>query len=129
MRLVVLALSLAALTGCATVANYQAECERSNPAFGGTVACLERTFAENPRLGNNPRGKLYILKAKQLSQQVDAGQKSELDARVELQQLYVELRNQELNEMDDPIIIQPAAQPVLRTTCSTIGGVTSCTTR
>jgi len=129
MRVPAVLLSAAMLTGCASIANYQAECERSNPTFAATVTCLEQKYAESPRWQNDARGKLYLLRAQQLSKQVNAGQMTDLDARVALQQLYVELRNQELAEIDVPIIIQPAAQPVLRTTCSTIGGVTSCTSR
>lgn len=81
--------------GCATVGSYQAQCEKQHAAFPDVVTCLKTAVASdpNPRFMSEER-KLYLLKAEQLSLQVQKGQISDLDARVALQQLYVDLSNQ-----------------------------------
>ena len=79
--------------GCATVRSYQAQCEKQHAAFPDVVTCLKTAVASdpNPRFMSSEERKLYLLKAEQLSQQVQKGEISDLDARVALQQLYVNL--------------------------------------
>ena len=94
------------LAGCATlsVGSAQEQCEKRHAAFPDVVTCLKDAVASgsaswggayiNLSSKPTPELKLYLLKAEQLSQQVQKGEISDLDARVALQQLYVDLSNQ-----------------------------------
>lgn len=80
--------------GCASIGSYQAGCEKKHASFPQIVTCLQDAVASDssPWINkSSPEIKLYLLKAEQLSQQVQRREISDLDARVELQQLYVEL--------------------------------------
>jgi hypothetical protein len=93
-RCVLWAAVLSLCAGCATIGSYQAECEKKHAAFPEVVACLKEAVASDSRpeiYKSSPELKLYLLKAEQLSQRVQRGEISDLDARVELQQLYVEM--------------------------------------
>lgn len=99
------------LSGCATtnVTNMQTECEAKTKTFPEMAACLKDTVAAShcsiedrltlrkkclkTKLDENDI-KLYLLKAEQLSLRVQKHEISDLDARVELQKLFVELGNQ-----------------------------------
>lgn len=80
--------------GCATVGSYQTECEKRHRAFPDVVVCLKAAVAEDPRwwMSSNASVKLYLLKAEQLSERVQRGEMSDLDARVAVQALYVDLQ-------------------------------------
>ena len=84
------------LAGCATVGTYQTQCESRHAAFPEMVLCLKDALASAPR---NPMSdavvKLYMLKADQLSQMVQKGELSDVDARVALQELYIRLGREE----------------------------------
>jgi len=92
------------------------------------VSCLDSKIAQDGRLSRHPGVKLYMLKANQLSQQVQAGSISELDAKVELQALFVQLDNQNQAEVSRILANTQMNQPT-RTRCYTNNGVTNCTTR
>lgn len=82
------------LSGCATVGSYQQECEIQHKAFSDMVNCLNSSVYSDSRLAGSAFVKLYVLKAEQLSKKVSNGEMSEIDARVELQQTYVGLKQQ-----------------------------------
>lgn len=98
------------ITSCATESSLsfqQQRCEQLQKSFPDMVICLKAAVAsgqvKEPRgtftgffnLNRGPSSelKLYMLRAEQLSIQVKNGSISELDARVELQKLYVEIEN------------------------------------
>lgn len=115
------------LAGCASVGSYQEQCEIQHAAFSDMVRCLKTTISSNSRAAEDARVKLYLLKAEQLSQQVQKGEIGELDARVSLQELYVLLKRDENAEAGNAI----ASMPKTKTTrCTTgLGNSIRCTTR
>lgn len=86
--------SVLILSGCATVGSYQQECETKYQAFPDMVNCLNSSVHSDSRMAGSPLIKLYMLKAEQLSKKVSNSEMSEIDARVELQQTYVGLKQQ-----------------------------------
>lgn len=110
MKRLIIALAVS-LGGCATVVGVgylQTECESKTKTFPEMANCLKLSIETHPRCGrlpatatptsktcfnsspNDSSVKLYLLKAEQLSQGVQKKEISDLDARVELQKLYVE---------------------------------------
>lgn len=83
------------LTGCATSGTQmQAGCEARFRQFQEIYWCThDAVVARNPGILSDPRAKLYLLKGEQLAQQVDSGKISSLDAKVEWQGLYVQLKS------------------------------------
>jgi len=76
---------------------------------------------------NNPEVKLYLLKAEQLSEKVQKGEISDLDARVELQTLFVNLRNQEAGRSAAAAGAAAAMRPKT-TNCYPVGNTVQCNT-
>lgn len=95
MKLLLGPLALALLAGCATSGTeMQAECEALHSKFPDIYHCTySAVAARNPRILKDARAKLYLLRGEQLAQQVDDGKLSSLDAKVAWQQLYVELKS------------------------------------
>lgn len=121
-------LASAFLFGCANVGSLQAECENTTSTFNQMVSCLDGRIKQDGRLARSQEVKLYMLRAQQLSQQVESKQIGELDAKVELQRLFVQLKAREDDDADE-IINRSMPNRTMRTNCSTYGGVTNCTTR
>ena len=128
------------LTSCATVGEQQQACEARFSRFTDMVSCLHE-MAKDPNSAKDPSGrvKLYLLTAEDLSDQVKAGRISEAQARVELQQLYVQIKAQHDREWAEAfqqaqrnrIARQRPAQtrqPV-STDCYTLGSTLHCTSR
>ncbi|MDO8597907.1 MAG: hypothetical protein Q7R45_14955 [Sulfuricaulis sp.] len=92
-----LALICLVLASCTTVGQIQASCEATSKTFLALADCLKVAIADSDssRMKNSPEVKLYLLKAEQLSQRVRNNEMSDLDARVELQTLYVNIKGQE----------------------------------
>ena len=115
------------LTGCATVGQRQSECEVQHQAFEDIYLCTKLAMASDPRTKNSAAYKLYMLKGEQLSQQIREQQISEIDAKVEWQKLYLELKG-----LDD----KHAAAAFERynatrsrtTTCTPVGNSVTCNT-
>ena len=137
------------LGGCATVVgvgDLQTECESKTKTFPEMANCLKLSIETHPRCRNlldtatvssktcfkhspsDSSVKLYLLKADQLSQGVQKKEISDLDARVELQKLYVEIQHRERME-DAANDAASAANKQRTTTCQDRGifGIT-CTT-
>ena len=99
---IAMSLIICIATGCATVGTYQAGCEKQHSDFSEMVSCLKAAIAEDRRpvwefrsptaMSSNASVKLYVLKAEQLTQQVQRGELTDLEARVALQELYVRLK-------------------------------------
>lgn len=119
-----------ALTGCASVGSLQADCERTNQTFPAAMSCLESKIAQDGRLSGNTDVKLYTLRARQLSQQVQAGEISDLDARVALQRLHVEIEDKRKAFVMADDDIAPSSKRIRATAnCVSNGGYTNCTVR
>lgn len=123
MRLAIVVLAVG-LGGCMTtsVGQLQTGCETSSQNFPEMAACLRNAVVSSgsTRMQNSPEVKLYLLKADQLAQRVQNKEISDLDARVELQQLYVNLRNQER--------ATTAAGRPRTTNCYAVGNSVQCNT-
>ncbi len=82
------------LASCAaTGTQMQAECEAKHRDFPAIFQCTyDAVVQRNPRILEDSRAKLYLLRGEQLAVAVLQQGMSSLDARVEWQRLYVELR-------------------------------------
>jgi hypothetical protein len=126
------------LTGCQTVGQVQSNCEATTTSFPAMAICLKTSIAQDGRLSGSQVVKFYLLKADQLSEQVAKGNISDVDARVELQQLYVQLKGKEnadqaaaLSSLAAQQAAATAAQNANRpktTNCHAIGDSIHCTT-
>lgn len=93
MRFSIPLVCLTVLAGCATGTQMQAECEGRFNHFPDIFQCTKDSIAQrNPRIMQDARAKMYLLRGEQLVQSVVEGKMSSLDARVEWQKLYVQLR-------------------------------------
>lgn len=84
------------LVGCATAGQYQAECEKIYPKFGDMVGCLKQKLnsdSRSHRAGDQPYVQRYLLEADKLADMVQKKKISEIDARIRLSDLYMQLRN------------------------------------
>ena len=82
------------LVGCAKVSDYQASCEQRYQKLSDMANCLDASVKNDSRMASAPTPKLYVLAAKMLGQGVDEGKISDAQARLELQNLYVQLQSQ-----------------------------------
>jgi len=130
------------LVGCGTVSTYQRNCEEIHSGFAAQMACTKekvrsdwRSKGQNADLVN-----LYLNSADVLVEHVEKGAKTEAQARLELSQLYVELKNiqgdRQLKDLYKSALwesihkpITPQIQKPVRTNCTTIGNSTNCTSR
>jgi hypothetical protein len=96
----------------------QAQCEAANPAsFPSMFSCTQSAImARNPGIMGDARAKLYMLRGEQLAAQVTAGKITDLDARVEWQRLFVELRQARDAEVFQMMAVMPKPAPT--TTCT-----------
>lgn len=118
---------LLSLSGCSAVkerastANgYQVECERQYPKFTEMVACLDKKISSNQFLSREPKPKLYLLTAKDLSSKVASGSITEDQARLQLQTRYVEI-----GQIGAPTAVQQQSiinAPQQKNNCATAGG-------
>lgn len=123
--------TLILLTGCANVGTMQADCESRYDKFVEIFTCTKSTVAADRRLKNHPKSKLYFLRGEQLVEKVKAGQMTELDARAEWQQLFVELKHNEDMENSAKSAAAAAtrnATKVKQTNCVPVGNSVQCTT-
>lgn len=83
------------LTGCAKVSDYQAKCEMQSDQLSVVADCLNKSVLSDSRMSDSPLTKMYVLAAKYLGEKVDAGEISDSQARLELQNFYMKLQAQE----------------------------------
>jgi len=98
------------LTGCAKVGDYQEKCEQRYSKLSEVASCLDSSIKGDSRLSAASSPKLYVLAAKYLGQKVDNGDISDAQARLELQNLYVNMQRQ---EQTDQIAQSQAVQQAL----------------
>ncbi len=90
------------LTSCATAGQYQAECEKIHPKFVNMVGCLKEKLNADSRsqmAGNQPYVQRYLLEADKLTYMVQDNEISEIDARIRLSDLYMQLRSSQKTEV------------------------------
>lgn len=119
---------LIAAFGCATAGQYQSSCEKAHTDFAGMAACIKESVASDNRI-NKEGMKLFAMKAEQLAGRVQSGQMSEIDARVELQQLVVEIDSAERARRQRAIAISNSMNRQSSATCTTIGNQVNCVGR
>lgn len=129
MRFFPVSLIALALCGCAGVGSIQADCEQSTSTFKDMSACLASGVNADRRLASNQSAQLYLLKARQLSEWVDAGKITDTDARFELKNLFVRLSRQEDADTDAVLATTPKPRQTIYTNCQTSGASASCTSR
>lgn len=83
------------LSGCAKVSDYQTKCEQQYPKLSDMANCLDSSVKSDSRMSTASTPKMYVLAAKFLGQKVDSGEISDIQARLELQNLYVNMQRQE----------------------------------
>lgn len=83
------------LAGCAKVSDYQANCEMQSDQLSVVADCLNKSVLSDSRMNNSPLTKMYVLAAKYLGEKVDAGEISDSQARLELQNFYMKIQAQE----------------------------------
>lgn len=94
MKYVIAALPLL-LVGCAKVSDYQAGCEQRYSKLSDMATCLDISIKNDSRMATAPTPKMYVLAAKFLGQKVDSGEITDMQARMELQNLYINMQRQE----------------------------------
>ena len=129
------------LFGCTSVGKIQAGCEQTASTFPELASCLRTSIAnsDSSRMQNSPEVKFYLLKADQLSERVKKREISDLDARVELQTLFldaklemqtpfVSLRSPEIGRgaATAPPAASPAAPPAASAAAAARPKTTSC---
>jgi hypothetical protein len=126
-KALILAVFCASVTACTTVGKMQASCEKTSATFPELTVCLKQSIEANGsnRMQSDASVKLYLLKADQLSQRVQNKEISDLDARVELQTLYVNLKANENAEQAAGAAAYNANRP-RRTNCYPVGNTVQC---
>lgn len=82
-----------ALLGCASGTRMQAECESKFREFPDIFQCTyDAIAANNPSILQDPRAKLYMLRGEQLAVAVSRHQMSSLDAKVEWQKEFLNMK-------------------------------------
>jgi len=97
MKYVIAALPLL-LIGCAKVSDYQASCEQRYSKLSDVATCLDISIKNDYRMGTAATPKMYVLAAKFLGQKVDSGDITDMQARMELQNLYINMQRQEKSD-------------------------------
>jgi hypothetical protein len=94
------------LTGCATTGTeMQAECEAKYREFPDIFQCTyDAVAARNPKILQDSRAKLYLLRGEQLALAVVKQKMTSLDAKVEWQKLYVELKAAKKQEISTTML-------------------------
>ena len=115
------------LTGCATpIMKKQSACEEQFSKFAEVVSCTKDTFMADPMARTkDPKVKLYFLKADLLVEKVKTGEISELEARTEWQNIYVELGGRVNAEAAAAAAAYNASRP-RQTNCRMVGNYMQC---
>ncbi|MDE1487980.1 hypothetical protein KKI90_16890 [Xenorhabdus bovienii] len=142
------------LIGCVTkVSDYQAMCEQQYSRLSDMANCLDASIRNDQYLSMSTSPKLYTLTAKSLGEDVDQGKISDTKARLELQNLYVNLQQQEyadqiaqhqafqqseinsqaiqtMQSINNNVISQPIYTPpprkITTTSCMDLGSMINC---
>ena len=100
------------LLGCATGTRMQAECETKFHEFPEMFQCTyDAIVANSPGILQDARAKLYMLRGEQLAVAVVRHQMSSLDAKVEWQKEYLNMKaGKEQEEMAAVMAISAGMQ-------------------
>lgn len=130
MRILISIFLIFFVSGCSTVGSYQVECEELHAEFKDQVECLKASVHNDSRIRGDGRVRLYLAKADQLVFKVESGELKELDARVELQEYYLALKNDETAERQRDAAIKLMKEPEnTNTTCTVYGNTANCKTK
>ena len=88
-------IAIFSLAGCAKVSDYQASCEQQFTRLSEVASCMDGRVRSDSRMSTEPQPKMYVLAAKLLGQKVDSGEMSDLQARIALQNIYMNMQRQE----------------------------------
>ena len=110
------------LSACATTGTeMQAECEAQYRKFPDIYRCTYDAVAKrNPAILKDARAKLYLLRGEQLTQEVDEGRTSSLDAKVLWQKTYVELKTAKDQEISAAVDSLSRSLETTRAACRPI---------
>ena len=116
MRYLYLVIAAIFLIGCATSGTQmQADCEDKYKDFTEIYQCTyDSIVAKNPKILKDPMAKLYMLRGEQLALAVTRQQMSSLDAKVEWQKQFLEMKRikeQEVGLALQAISAMPQPQP------------------
>lgn len=128
-------LAAVTLSGCATVTSMYAECESRHQPFADVSQCTKSALRSDSRYGFHKgyqaNANRAVAALDYLEEKVAAGAMSEKEARFRVQEILAAMRAQDNAEFEAITANNPAFQrsPTVRTTCSTVGGTTNCTSR
>ena len=127
MRILLISLVAVLISGCATpIMKKQSACEEQFSKFADVVSCTKETFMADPMARTkDPKVKLYFLKADLLVEKVKSGEISELEARTEWQNLFVELGGKVNAESAAAAAAYNATRP-RQTNCRMVGNYMQC---
>ncbi len=116
MRYLYLVIAAVFLVGCATSGTQmQADCEEKYKDFTEIYQCTyDSIVAKNPKILKDPMAKLYMLRGEQLALAVTRQQMSSLDAKVEWQKQFLEMKRMKEQEVGlalQAISAMPQPQP------------------
>ena len=114
MRKIASVMGALVLSGCAVSGSQlQAQCEAAHPSsFPSMFQCTrDAVVAKKPDAMADARVKLYMLKGEQLAGQVAAGKIADIDARVEWQKTFVEMRAARDAEVMQVLATMPKPAP------------------
>ena len=125
-----------------TVGQIQSGCEAMHESFSKMFYCTKQKMNEDEAMRNYAPMKLYLLKGEQLVSKINKGDITDIDAKVEWQELYVRLKSEQLKELktleskgDQSDNSRPTTSEILnnikvddptRINCTTIGNTTNC---
>lgn len=123
------------LIGCSSVSigKIQTTCESMYSSFQQVISCTKDSLrAQRPNAFNFAEVKFYFLKADELVDAINRGQITEIQAKVQLQQVYLNLKASSdaqsqaaMNTMLQLQQIQNQQRPV-NTNCTTFGSSVNC---
>ena len=97
MKIILIGILTVLLTACASVGQVQGECEAIYSKFKDIYNCSKPKLLEVfkwEKIDQTPDYqmlKLYLLEGEVLSEQIDKGEISEIEAKVKWQRLYLDL--------------------------------------
>lgn len=95
-RLILPVFAALVLSACATITTYHNECLETYAAFADQVACTQAQVQADQRLRGDPLVQEYLLTANQLVGEVERGEASEEEARLDLVRTLNRIRERDL---------------------------------
>ena len=125
-----------------TVGQIQSGCEAMHESFSKMFYCTQQKMNQDEAMRNYAPMKLYLLKGEQLVSKINKGDITDIDAKVEWQELYVRLASEQEQELErleskgkQSNSSRPTTSEILnnlkvkdptRINCTTIGNRTNC---